>query len=141
MNHSIALESIVKILVVELFHLMFSVTVSLLCVKGLVMNMVLTVVSRFLVLSSGIVYGYYAVILKVDEEEFGGHAALLQEGLFASFSLFLVFYSSFNPAYFISLSFVLSYLSWGNPIIRCCVNCYFSCFQLAWTLVYSLAHF
>lgn len=55
----------------------------------------------FLALSSGIVYGYYAVILKVDEEEFGGHAALLQEGLFASFSLFL----------------------------------------LAWTLVYSLAHF
>lgn len=44
----------------------------------------------FLVLSSGIVYGYYAVILKVDEEEFGGHAALLQEGLFASFSLFLL---------------------------------------------------
>jgi hypothetical protein len=28
--------------------------------------------------------------LKVDEEEFGGHGALLQEGLFASITLFLV---------------------------------------------------
>lgn len=41
-----------------------------------------------------IVYGYYAVILKIDEEEFGGHGALLQEGLFASFTLFLVCYES-----------------------------------------------
>lgn len=41
-------------------------------------------------ISSGIIYGYYAVILKVDEEEFGGHGALLQEGLFASITLFLV---------------------------------------------------
>jgi len=44
----------------------------------------------FLVLSSGIIYGYYSVILKIDEEEFGGHGALLQEGLFASTTLFLV---------------------------------------------------
>lgn len=44
----------------------------------------------FLVLSTGIVYGYYALILKIDEEEFGGHGALLQEGLFASFTLFLL---------------------------------------------------
>ncbi|KAH0460741.1 hypothetical protein IEQ34_008316 [Dendrobium chrysotoxum] len=44
----------------------------------------------FLVLSSGIIYVYYAQILKIDEEEFGGHGALLQEGLFASFSLFLL---------------------------------------------------
>ncbi|ONK67746.1 uncharacterized protein A4U43_C05F3350 [Asparagus officinalis] len=44
----------------------------------------------FLVLSSGIIYGYYAHVLKIDEEEFGGHVALLQEGLFASFSLFLL---------------------------------------------------
>lgn len=45
---------------------------------------------RFLALSTGIIYSYYAVILKVDEEEFGGHGALLQEGLFASITLFLV---------------------------------------------------
>ncbi|ESQ42417.1 hypothetical protein EUTSA_v10015001mg [Eutrema salsugineum] len=44
----------------------------------------------FLAISSGIVYGYYAMILKVDEEDFGGHAALLQEGLFASVTLFLL---------------------------------------------------
>ncbi|XP_039144355.1 respirasome Complex Assembly Factor 1-like [Dioscorea cayenensis subsp. rotundata] len=44
----------------------------------------------YLVLSSSIVYGYYAHILKIDEEEFGGHGALLQEGLFASFTLFLL---------------------------------------------------
>jgi hypothetical protein len=41
-------------------------------------------------MSTGIIYGYYSVILKVDEEEFGGHGALLQEGLFASITLFLV---------------------------------------------------
>ncbi|XP_004486995.1 uncharacterized protein [Cicer arietinum] len=44
----------------------------------------------FLVISSGIIYGYYSVILKIDEEEFGGHGALLQEGLFASTTLFLL---------------------------------------------------
>ncbi|KAH7672759.1 Rab5-interacting protein family protein [Dioscorea alata] len=44
----------------------------------------------FLLLSSVVIYGYYGHILKIDEEEFGGHAALLQEGLFASFSLFLL---------------------------------------------------
>ncbi|XP_077217358.1 uncharacterized protein LOC143851756 [Tasmannia lanceolata] len=44
----------------------------------------------FLAISSGIIYGYYAIILKVDEEEFGGHGALLQEGLFASLTLFLL---------------------------------------------------
>ncbi|KAL8129915.1 LOW QUALITY PROTEIN: hypothetical protein V2J09_019070 [Rumex salicifolius] len=43
----------------------------------------------FLAISTGIVYGYYAMILNVDEEEFGGHGALLQEGLFASVTLFL----------------------------------------------------
>ncbi|KAF8396793.1 hypothetical protein HHK36_018426 [Tetracentron sinense] len=45
---------------------------------------------RFLVLSSGIIYGYYAIILKIDEEDFGGHGTLLQEGLFASLTLFLL---------------------------------------------------
>ncbi|XP_010535491.1 PREDICTED: uncharacterized protein C20orf24 homolog [Tarenaya hassleriana] len=44
----------------------------------------------FLAISSAIVYGYYKMILKVDEEDFGGHAALLQEGLFASLTLFLL---------------------------------------------------
>ncbi|KAJ0984008.1 hypothetical protein J5N97_002364 [Dioscorea zingiberensis] len=44
----------------------------------------------FLFLSTTVIYGYYGHILKIDEEEFGGHAALLQEGLFASFSLFLL---------------------------------------------------
>ncbi|RVW56948.1 hypothetical protein CK203_007417 [Vitis vinifera] len=47
-------------------------------------------VCRFLLISSGIIYGYYAIILKIDEEDFGGHGALLQEGLFASITLFLV---------------------------------------------------
>ncbi|KZV28802.1 Rab5-interacting family protein [Dorcoceras hygrometricum] len=44
----------------------------------------------FVVLSTGIIYAYYAIVLKVDEEDFGGHVALLQEGLFASVSLFLL---------------------------------------------------
>lgn len=41
-------------------------------------------------ISTGIIYWYYTYLLKVDEEEYGGHGALLQEGLFASFTLFLV---------------------------------------------------
>ncbi|PWA54204.1 hypothetical protein CTI12_AA435750 [Artemisia annua] len=44
----------------------------------------------YLLISSGIIYGYYAIILKVDEEDFGGHGPLLQEGLFASVTLFLL---------------------------------------------------
>ncbi|GFP89931.1 uncharacterized protein c20orf24 homolog [Phtheirospermum japonicum] len=52
----------------------------------------------FVVFSSGIIYGYYALLLKIDEDEFGGHGALLQEGLFASVSLFLWAFSSFAKA-------------------------------------------
>lgn len=44
----------------------------------------------FLLISSAIIYGYYALVLKIDEEDFGGHGALLQEGLFASITLFLL---------------------------------------------------
>ncbi|KAL9412878.1 hypothetical protein AB3S75_041520 [Citrus x aurantiifolia] len=44
----------------------------------------------FLLISSAIIYGYYAMVLKIDEEDFGGHGALLQEGLFASTTLFLL---------------------------------------------------
>lgn len=63
--------------------------------KTLSCNQLMVGFCRFLAISSGIVYGYYAMILKVDEEDFGGHAALLQEGLFASLTLFLVsFFSS-----------------------------------------------
>lgn len=51
---------------------------------------VLFIICRFLVLSTSIVYGYYTYVLKIDGEDFGGHGALLQEGLFASFTLFLV---------------------------------------------------
>ncbi|CAL9120763.1 unnamed protein product [Musa acuminata var. zebrina] len=47
-------------------------------------------IALFLLLSTGIIYGYYTYVLKIDEEDFGGHGALLQEGLFASFSLFLL---------------------------------------------------
>lgn len=44
----------------------------------------------FLLISSAIIYGYYAMVLKIDEEDFGGHGSLLQEGLFASITLFLL---------------------------------------------------
>ncbi|KAJ3676441.1 hypothetical protein LUZ60_003853 [Juncus effusus] len=46
----------------------------------------------FLAISTGVVYWFYATRLRIDEEEFGGHTALLQEGLFASFTLFLLFW-------------------------------------------------
>lgn len=59
-------------------------------VKSFIDLMQWNFVHSFLALSTGIIYGYYAMILKVDEEEFGGHGALLQEGLFASITLFLV---------------------------------------------------
>ncbi|OEL29016.1 hypothetical protein BAE44_0009964 [Dichanthelium oligosanthes] len=47
-------------------------------------------IALFMAISTGIIYWYYAYLLKVDEEEYGGHGALLQEGLFASFTLFLL---------------------------------------------------
>ncbi|KAL5660345.1 hypothetical protein ACJX0J_027470, partial [Zea mays] len=46
-------------------------------------------IALFMAISTGIIYWYYTYLLKVDEEEYGGHGALLQEGLFASFTLFL----------------------------------------------------
>ncbi|XP_044343518.1 respirasome Complex Assembly Factor 1 isoform X1 [Triticum aestivum] len=47
-------------------------------------------IALFFTISTVIVHLYYAHLLKIDEEDFGGHAALLQEGLFASFTLFLL---------------------------------------------------
>ncbi|XP_062230515.1 uncharacterized protein LOC133928275 [Phragmites australis] len=47
-------------------------------------------IALFLAISTGIIYWYYAYLLKIDEEEYGGHGTLLQEGLFASFTLFLL---------------------------------------------------
>ncbi|XP_062180497.1 uncharacterized protein LOC133884912 [Phragmites australis] len=47
-------------------------------------------IALFVAISTGIIYWYYAYLLKIDEEEYGGHGALLQEGLFASFTLFLL---------------------------------------------------
>lgn len=41
-------------------------------------------------ISTGTVYWVYSQRLNIDEEEFGGHGAILQEGFFASFTLFLV---------------------------------------------------
>ncbi|KAA0061904.1 Rab5-interacting [Cucumis melo var. makuwa] len=63
----------------------------------------------FLAISTSVVYGYYAMILKVDEEEFGGHGALLQEGLFASITLFLggtEGEASFSLPYSLSVAFL-----------------------------------
>ncbi|CAI5464637.1 unnamed protein product [Closterium sp. Yama58-4] len=44
----------------------------------------------FLVLSTALVMGYYTLVVKVDADELGGHGALLQEGLFNSFGVFLL---------------------------------------------------
>ncbi|XP_078179269.1 rab5-interacting family protein [Carex rostrata] len=44
----------------------------------------------FVAISTGTVYWVYSQRLNIDEEEFGGHGAILQEGFFASFTLFLL---------------------------------------------------
>lgn len=90
-----------------------------------------------MVLSSGIIYGYYAFILKIDEEDFGGHGALLQEGLFASVSLFLVFKQ------FPRISLRFKHDLSADCVHELTLHFYilFSVDQLAWILVYSLAHF
>eukprot|EP00271_Cylindrocystis_brebissonii_P017108 TRINITY_DN430_c0_g2_i1.p2 TRINITY_DN430_c0_g2~~TRINITY_DN430_c0_g2_i1.p2 ORF type:complete len:152 (+),score=25.53 TRINITY_DN430_c0_g2_i1:301-756(+) len=44
----------------------------------------------FMALNFGLGFLYYSVILRVDEEEFGGHMALLQEGTMPSIGLFLL---------------------------------------------------
>jgi hypothetical protein len=45
---------------------------------------------RFLLVNVAIVYIYYNSFQKVDEEEYGGTAEILKEGLMTSFSSFLV---------------------------------------------------
>lgn len=47
-------------------------------------------IALFIALSSAAIYGYYKVVLKLDEEDFGGHGTLLQEGMFTSVMLFLL---------------------------------------------------
>eukprot|EP00850_Spirogloea_muscicola_P012183 SM000078S22042 [mRNA] locus=s78:108023:109098:+ [translate_table: standard] len=44
----------------------------------------------YVLLSMALVFSYYKYYLRVDEEEFGGHAALLQEGLVAAVGLFML---------------------------------------------------
>lgn len=69
-------------------------------------------------------------MLKVDEEEFGGHGALLQEGLFASITLFVVLEPVFNPIFitiYISEKQRMSFTLLESPIVA---NIFFflSCF-------------
>ena len=54
------------------------------------MSFLVFFVGSFTVLSSGAIYTYYNIVLKVDEEDFNGHGTLLQEGMFTSIMLFLV---------------------------------------------------
>lgn len=44
----------------------------------------------FVALSSGAMYAVYSLYLKLDAEDFGGDGTLLQEGLFASMTLFFL---------------------------------------------------
>ena len=44
----------------------------------------------FVALSSATIYGVYSLYLRLDGEDFGGDGALLQEGFFASMTLFLL---------------------------------------------------
>jgi hypothetical protein len=55
-------------------------------------SFLLTFVTFYILLSilTVIIYWYYTYLLKIDAEEYGSHGALLQEGLFASFTFFLV---------------------------------------------------
>ena len=58
------------------------------CGHVVVLN--LYIVGSFVALSSSAIYGFYNIVLKIDEEEYNGHGALLQEGIFTSVMLFLV---------------------------------------------------
>jgi len=68
----------------QAFALVFGIFFGLMPLTGF-----LPIVS-FLVLSSGAMYAVYAVYLNQNAEDFGGDGTLLQEGLFASVTLFLL---------------------------------------------------
>ena len=46
--------------------------------------------SRFLAVSAGAVYSYFALYQGVEEEDYGGAWELLKEGFMTSFAVFLV---------------------------------------------------
>lgn len=79
------------------------------------------------------------MVLKIDEEDFGGHGALLQEGLFASTTLFLVSWHpiTFFPFFFFFCALELNESAFAGLKTNTC----FYIVQLVWILVYSLAHF
>lgn len=45
---------------------------------------------RFFIFNLGIVYMYYNMFQKIDDEEYGGTSEILKEGLMTSFAAFLV---------------------------------------------------
>ena len=45
---------------------------------------------RFFAVNCGLVYAYYGLFQKVDDEEYGGPTEILKEGLMTSFSTFIV---------------------------------------------------
>lgn len=47
-------------------------------------------IPRFFAVNAGVVYLYFALYQKVDEDEFGGTWELIKEGFVTSFALFLV---------------------------------------------------
>jgi hypothetical protein len=89
------------------------------------------------------------MILKIDEEDFGGHSVLLQEGLFASITLFLVVWLlPFLFQFFLSQKLgclqaqkVNKRKPWLVSILTHPASSFFSILQLSWILAYSLAHF
>lgn len=68
----------------QAFALFFGILFGLIPLTG-----ILPIIA-FVALSSGTMYAVYSLYLKLDAEDFGGDAALLQEGLFASMTLFLL---------------------------------------------------
>ena len=81
-------DCVLQILMCNVFCIIYHAMQSLCVAMLVVLN--LCVVDSFVALSSSAIYVFYNIVLKIDEEEYNGHGALLQEGIFTSVMLFLV---------------------------------------------------
>ena len=114
---------------------MFIVCLPLIQVRTLLSH---TSVYRYFALSSVIIFSFYKLLLKVDEDDFGGHTALLQEGLMASCGLFMV--SSFHDCGLYSVNIFCSCLGVFVVPLLSALSRYRDCWLVKLSSTHSTAH-
>lgn len=88
-------------------------------------------------MNAGVVYGYFALYQRVEDEEFGGAWELLKEGFVTSFALFLVSHLLSPKGQYVCLSWE------GLGMVLCVAShqvVFLPLLQVNWIITYTAIH-